>query len=60
MDKFWSHFKSGTDIRGVAVDAVKDEPLDLTDEVIFKKTYVLGTLIRVFYKMTLKYNRKSS
>lgn len=36
MDKFWSHFKSGTDIRGVAVDAVKDEPLDLTDEVIFK------------------------
>lgn len=29
-----------------------------TDEVIFKKTYVLGTLIRVFYKMTLKYNRK--
>lgn len=36
MDKFWSHFKSGTDIRGVAVDAVKEEPLDLTDEVIFR------------------------
>ena len=35
MDKFWSHFKSGTDIRGVAVDGVKDEPLDLTDEVVF-------------------------
>ena len=31
-----------------------------TDEVIFKKTHVLGTLIRAFYKMTLKYNRKSS
>ena len=36
MDKFWAHFKSGTDIRGVAVDAVKDEPLDLTDEVVYK------------------------
>jgi len=36
MDKFWSHFKSGTDIRGVAVDAVKEEPLDLTDEVIYR------------------------
>lgn len=35
LDKFWKHFKSGTDIRGVAVDAIADEPLDLTDEVIF-------------------------
>ncbi|MBE6747195.1 MAG: phosphomannomutase/phosphoglucomutase [Ruminococcaceae bacterium] len=35
LDKFWKHFKSGTDIRGVAVDAVKEEPLDLTDDVIF-------------------------
>lgn len=35
LDKFWKHFKSGTDIRGVAVDAVADEPLDLTDEVVF-------------------------
>ena len=30
----WGHFKSGTDIRGVAVDGVEGEPLDLTDDVI--------------------------
>ncbi len=33
-DTFWSHFKSGTDIRGVAADGVAGEPLDLTDEVV--------------------------
>lgn len=38
LDKYWKHFKSGTDIRGVAVDAVEGEPLDLTDENIFKMT----------------------
>lgn len=31
---FWAHFKSGTDIRGVALDGVAGEPLDLTDEVV--------------------------
>lgn len=30
----WKHFKSGTDIRGVAVDGVAGQPLDLTDEVV--------------------------
>ncbi len=30
----WKHFKSGTDIRGVAVDGVVGEPLDMTDEVV--------------------------
>ncbi len=30
----WKHFKSGTDIRGVAVDGVAGEPLDLTDEAV--------------------------
>ena len=30
----WKHFKSGTDIRGVAVDGVAGEPLDMTDEVV--------------------------
>ncbi len=34
MDKFWGQFKSGTDIRGTAIDAVEGEPLNLTDEVI--------------------------
>ena len=34
MKPFWKQFKSGTDIRGVAVDGVKGEPLNLTDEVV--------------------------
>lgn len=34
LNKYWKHFKSGTDIRGVAVDGVEGEPLDLTDEVL--------------------------
>lgn len=36
MDQFWKQFKSGTDIRGVAVDGVAGEPLNLTDEVVAK------------------------
>lgn len=34
VNEFWKHFKSGTDIRGVALDGVEGEPLDLTDEVV--------------------------
>ncbi len=34
MDKFWKQFKSGTDIRGVAVEGVEGEPLNLTDDVV--------------------------
>lgn len=34
MDKFWGQFKSGTDIRGVAVDGVEGQTLNLTDDVI--------------------------
>ncbi|MBQ9414314.1 MAG: phosphomannomutase/phosphoglucomutase [Clostridia bacterium] len=30
----WKHFKSGTDIRGVAIDGVQGEPLDLTDDAV--------------------------
>ena len=30
----WKHFKSGTDIRGVALDGVAGQPLDLTDDVV--------------------------
>ncbi len=30
----WKHFKSGTDIRGVAIDGVVGEPLDMTDDVV--------------------------
>lgn len=36
LTSFWNHFKSGTDIRGVALDGVEDQPLDLTDEVVEK------------------------
>ena len=31
LNKDWKHLKSGTDIRGVAIDGVPGEPLDLTD-----------------------------
>lgn len=34
LDAKWKHLKSGTDIRGVAMDGVEGQPLDLTDEVI--------------------------
>ncbi|MFY9198655.1 MAG: phosphomannomutase/phosphoglucomutase, partial [Acutalibacteraceae bacterium] len=36
LDDFYSCLKSGTDIRGVAVEGVENEPLTLTDEVIYK------------------------
>lgn len=33
LEKFWMHFKSGTDIRGVASEGAPDNaPIDLTDE----------------------------
>ena len=32
LNDFYKHLKSGTDIRGVAVDGVPDEPLTLTNE----------------------------
>lgn len=34
LEPYWKHFKSGTDIRGVAMDGVEGEPLDLTDQVV--------------------------
>lgn len=34
LNTYWKHFKSGTDIRGVAIDGVAGEPLDLTDEAV--------------------------
>lgn len=34
MNDFWKHFKSGTDIRGVALNGIPGEEQDLTDEVI--------------------------
>lgn len=38
MDKYWSQFKSGTDIRGVAVDGVEGQTVNLTDEAITAMT----------------------
>ena len=32
MNDYWKQFKSGTDIRGVAVDGVKGQTVNLTDE----------------------------
>ncbi len=34
LSEYWKHFKSGTDIRAVAMDGVEGEPCELTDEVI--------------------------
>lgn len=34
LNEFWKHFKSGTDIRAVAMDGVDGEPLEFTDEVV--------------------------
>ena len=31
---FWKHLKSGTDIRGVALDGVPGQAVELTDEVV--------------------------
>ena len=31
LSKEWSKFKSGSDIRGVALEGVKDMPVDLTE-----------------------------
>ena len=35
MNSYWSQFKSGTDIRGVAVDGVEGQKVNLTDESIW-------------------------
>ncbi len=34
LNDFYKQFKSGTDIRGVAVDGVEGEPLNMTDEAV--------------------------
>ncbi len=34
LSEYWKHFKSGTDIRAVAMDGVEGEPCELTDDVV--------------------------
>jgi phosphomannomutase len=34
LNSFYKNFKSGTDIRGVAVEGVENQPVNLTDEVV--------------------------
>lgn len=34
MDKYWSQFKSGTDIRGIASEGVEGQSVNLTDEAV--------------------------
>lgn len=48
-DYNWKHLKSGTDIRGVAVDGVEGEPLDLTDEVIEKMAGGFASWLSGYY-----------
>ena len=45
LTSYWQHFKSGTDIRGVALDGVEDQPLDLTDEVVEKLAAAWGAAL---------------
>lgn len=54
MDNFWAHFKSGTDIRGVAVDGIENEPLDLTDDVI--SAIISAFIVRLSNKSGKKAN----
>ena len=42
LTSYWQHFKSGTDIRGVALDGVEAPPLALTAEVVEKLAYEYG------------------
>ena len=44
MTEFWKSLKSGTDIRGVAMEGVEGEPLTLTDEVVER----IGTAFAVW------------
>lgn len=34
LDQYWKQFKSGTDVRAVAMDGVAGEPMTLTDDVV--------------------------
>lgn len=34
LNEYWKYFKSGTDVRAVAMDGVPEEPMELTDEVV--------------------------
>ena len=34
LNDFYKQFKSGTDIRGVAVEGVEGQPVNLTDEAV--------------------------
>ncbi len=38
MDKYWSQFKSGTDIRGIASEGVEGQSVNLTDEAVYAMT----------------------
>ena len=44
MTEFWKSLKSGTDIRGVAMEGVEGEPWTLTDEVVER----IGTAFAVW------------
>lgn len=49
----WMKLKNGTDIRGVAIEGVEGEPIDLTDEVVY-------TLARAFYAWLQKRTGKKT
>ena len=39
-------FKSGTDIRGIASEGVADEPVNLTDDILWPRLPYLGRAYR--------------
>ncbi len=39
LNRYWKQFLSGSDIRGVATDSIKDEKINLTNEVVQKIIY---------------------
>ena len=58
LSKEWSKFKSGSDIRGVALEGVKDMPIDLTDEIVERMAAGFGVwLVKKLDKPAKKLTR---
>ncbi len=46
MDKTILKLKSGTDIRGVALEGEPNQPVQLTDDVVYGITRAFGALLK--------------
>lgn len=54
LNKYWKQFLSGSDIRGIATDSVKDEKINLTNEAVQKIIY--GFARWLYEKTSLPYS----